>query len=107
MGLGATKACIEFDPLDVKDELQTAQVLNLLTATGILGVNQAREKIGLEPTEGGEKPFVRSELGKITLIEQLGQGFPDLTDEEMTLLEQIQMQNQQLSGREDPTETEI
>ena len=107
LGLGATKACIEFDPLDVKDELQTAQVLNLLTSTGIFAPNESREKVGLEPIDGGDKPFVRSGSDKITLIEQLAQGFPDLTDQEMTLLEQIQMQNQQLSGREDPTETEI
>ena len=110
LGLGAVNACIEFDPLDVKDELQTAQVLNLMVATGLLGVNEAREKIGLQPVEGGDQQFVRSGEDKITLIRDLGRDLgltdTDMSDSEADVFRQIsemQKQNNQLSETNDPT----
>ena len=82
LGLGVTNALLEFDPMDIKDALTTAQVLNLLLIQGVLTINEARSRLGLEPIEGGDVPVVRVREGSFVRVSDIPNIQTKLKDEE-------------------------
>jgi len=69
LGLGVTSAVIKFDPLDVRDMYQVAQVIQLLMSVGVLSINEARKQLGQEPIVNGDQHFLKlqgsSEVRKV------------------------------------------
>jgi len=71
LGLGVLYAEIEYDPLDVRDALATAQVLNILIIQGVLTINEARRHLGMKSIPGGDSAFVRIREGSAVKVSDL------------------------------------
>jgi len=72
LGLGVRFAEIEFDPFDVRDQLTSAQALNLFLQSGVMTINEARSELGVGgPLEGGDEAFVRVREGSAVLVSEL------------------------------------
>lgn len=72
LGLGCVNAELEFDPFDIKDQLETAQTLQILLQTGSLTINEARRMLGVGgPLKGGDTAFVRVREGSAIKVEDL------------------------------------
>lgn len=71
LGLGVSSAIIKFDPLDVRDNHQVAQVIQLLLSVGCLSINEARRQLGMDPTIGGDVHFLRLKEKSIVRVNQI------------------------------------
>lgn len=71
-GLGVTDICLEFDPLDIRDEKAQAETGRIRITSGQSSINQERQWSGFgDPIPGGDRPFIVLQGGQIVFIEDL------------------------------------
>lgn len=105
LGLGVTTALIKFDPLDIKDSLQTAQVLQILLLQGALTINEARRQLGMEPIEGADTAFVRVKESSLIKVEDIPNIAMKLNDDQFNqeLKEKLQEEGETVIDIEELT----
>jgi capsid portal protein len=95
LGLGVTRVRLDFDPLDIRDEKEEASVLLKYLVTGVMTINQVREKAKLgDPIPGGERAFMV--VGSQVLF------VDDLTSAPSSLLEALKNTQNQLNNVPNP-----
>jgi capsid portal protein len=68
-GLGTRFVKIEFNPLDIRDREAEMRILTGYMDRGAMAINDAREAIGMQPIEGGNRAFVKSRSGQLVFVD--------------------------------------
>ena len=64
-GLDITDWAFRLNDYDIADELTDSQIIERLIEKGVMTVNEARARIGKEPVEGGDIPYIQTAQGPI------------------------------------------
>ncbi len=61
----------ELLPPDLGEREQLAKTHEIYLKSGAYTINEVRADLGLEPVEGGDRPFIPVEIGKLTFLDEL------------------------------------